>query len=103
MADVQRRDGDDSEVRTGQADRCRPPAPDVTEAIARVLGERFAAMSPEERVRLVYHVQRLLSTMDGSQVQRALQAHRDRIRSVELAIVGAGIAVTALATSLSLL
>jgi hypothetical protein len=75
----------------------------VTEAIAGALGERFAAMSPEGRVRLAYHVQRLLSTMEGPEVQRALHAQRDRIRSVDLAIVGAGIAVTALTTSLSLL
>jgi hypothetical protein len=103
MADVQRRDGDGSERRTEQADRCQPPTPDVTAAIAEALGERFAAMSPEKRVRLAYHVQRLLSAMDRPEAQRAMQAHRDRNRSVELVIVGMGMAVTALATALSLL
>ena len=101
MADVQHRDGDGSEARTGPADGCRPPTPDVTEAIAGALGERFAAMSPEGRVRLAYHVQRLLSTMDGPETQRVLHAHRGRNRAVELAIVGVGMAGTALATSLS--
>jgi hypothetical protein len=103
MVDVQHRDGDGSEARTGPADGCRPPTPDMTEAIAGALGERFAAMSPEGRVRLAYHIQRLLSTMDGPEVQRAIHAHRDRNRSVELAIVGMGMAVTALETTLSLL
>jgi hypothetical protein len=103
MADVQHRDGDGSEQRTERADRSCPPAPDVTAAIAGALGERFAAMSPEGRARLAYQVQRLLITMDGPEVRRALHARRDRVRSVELAIVGMGMgmgmAATALATS----
>jgi hypothetical protein len=99
MADVQRRDGDDSEVRTGQADRCRPPAPDVTEAIAGALGERFAAMPGEERVRLVYHVQRLLSRLEEADVRRALRAYRDRNHAIEVGIMAVGIAVEALTTS----
>jgi hypothetical protein len=103
MADVQHRDGDGREPRTGQAARCRPPAPDVTGAIAEARGERFAAMPPEGRVRLAYRVQRLLSTMDGPEVQRALDARRDRNRPVELAIVGVGMAVAALETVLPLL
>jgi hypothetical protein len=99
MADVQHRDGDGSEARTGPADGCRPPAPDVTEAIAGALGERFAAMPGEERVRLVYHVQRLLSRLEEADVRRALRAYRDRNHAIEVGIMAVGIAVEALTTS----
>jgi hypothetical protein len=101
MANVQHRDGDGGESRTESAGRSCPPAPDVTEAIAGALGERFAAMSPEGRARLAYQVQRLLRCVDGPEVRRALHPRRDRVRSVELAIVGMGmgVAATALATS----
>jgi hypothetical protein len=99
MADVQHRDGDDSDVRIGPADGCRRPLSDVTAAIAEALGERFAALSPEGRVRLAYRVHRLLGRMEEADVRRALRAYRDRNHGVELAIVAVGMAVEALNTA----